>query len=236
MTFSTTSWDSGEESWNNMDFYNDEKITRRKLIKGAAGAAVCCACFPLNCSASSEKNSEQNGNGKVHLAAACGTYCGACPAYIAKNGEDGQIKRKLQKNNSSEPTKALKGIPPSNWMDGLLCDGCLSGGMLAAHCKTCNIRLCAANKQKDARCSDCKELPCYRVTNLINMGRYLHRQEYLPNLKKIREMGVQEWIKMEEARWRCPKCALPMRWYDAECAGCGEPRSKDLFRLTENSF
>jgi hypothetical protein len=217
-----------------MDFYNNEKITRRKFVKGVAGAAVCCACFSLDCLAASEEEGENNiedGKGKVHLAAACGTYCGACPAYIAKNGEKEHIKMRLQKRSSSGPTKAMKGIPPSNWMDGLLCDGCLSGGKLAAHCQMCNIRLHAAKTQDNSRCSDCEELPCYRITNLINMGRYLHRDEYLPNLKKIREMGVQEWVKYEEERWRCPKCGLPMSWYDAECVGCGEPRSERLFPL-----
>jgi hypothetical protein len=221
----------------NMDFYNNEKITRRKFVKGVTGAAVCCACFSLDCLAASEEEEEdkiRDGNAKVHLAAACGTYCGACPAYIAKHSEDAQIKMKLQKRFSSGPMKALKTIPPPNWMDGLLCDGCLSGGMLAAHCRSCNIRLCAANKQDDDRCSYCEELPCYRITYLINMdGGYLHRKEYLPNLEKIREMGVEEWVKYEEERWRCPQCGLPMSWYDAECAGCGEPRSEQLFPLSD---
>ncbi len=67
----------------NMDFYNNEKITRRKFVKGAAGAAVCCAYYSSDCLAASQENSEQDGKGKEHLAAACGTYCGACPAYIA---------------------------------------------------------------------------------------------------------------------------------------------------------
>jgi hypothetical protein len=129
--------------------------------------------------------------------------------------------------------KAQETIPPPNWMDGLLCDGCLSGGTLPSHCQTCEIRLCAENKQNDSRCSDCDELPCHRVTNLIEMGRYLHRNEYLPNLEKIREMGVQEWVEYEEERWRCPQCGLPMSWYDAECVGCGEPRSERLFPLPE---
>jgi hypothetical protein len=222
-----------------MDFDNSKNITRRKLLKGVAGTAVFCAYASLDCSAGSEENSEHKTNdrkGKVHLAAACGTYCGACPAYIAKHSEDEQTKIKLQKRSASGPAKSMKGIPPSNWMDGLLCDGCLSGGMLAAHCKTCNIRLHAENKQNDSRCTACEELPCYRITNLMNMGRYLHRQEYLPNLKKIREMGVQEWVKKEEERWRCPKCGLPMSWYDAECARCGEPRSEQLFPLTESKI
>jgi hypothetical protein len=173
------------------------------------------------------------GTGKEHLAAACGTYCGACPAYIAKHGEDEQVKMKLQKRVSSRPMKALTSIPPPDWMDGLLCDGCLSGGVLAGHCQSCEIRLCAENKQDDARCSGCDELPCHRITNLIDMGRYLHRNEYLPNLRGIREMGVQEWAKKEEERWRCPECGLPMSWYDAKCAACGEPRSERLFSLSE---
>ena len=218
-----------------MDSNDEKNMDRRTFMKGVGGAAVCCACFSLDRPAASEENSKdktEDGKGKVHLAAACGTYCGACPAYIAKHGEDEQIKTKLQKRSSSGPTKPAKGIPPSNWMDGLLCDGCLSGGQLAAHCQRCNIRLCALNKQNNSRCSDCEELPCYRMTNLMNMGHYLHREEYLPNLKKIREMGVQEWVKKEEERWRCPQCGLPMRWYDAECVGCGKPRSKDLFPLS----
>ena len=104
-----------------MDPDKKKNITRRKFVK-------------------------MTGTDKEHLAAACGTYCGACPAYIAKHSEDKQIKMKLQKRFSSGPTKALKGIPPSNWMDGLLCDGCLSGGLLAAHCQNCVIRNCAAEQ------------------------------------------------------------------------------------------
>ena len=214
-----------------------ERTTRRTFCQGLTGVALTGAFADLKAMAGTNPKSkgEAAANGE-HLAAACGTYCGACPAYIAKHSEDEQIKMKLQRRFSSGLTKALKGIPDPSWMDGLLCDGCLSGGTLAAHCKTCQIRLCAANKQNDSRCSDCQELPCYRVTSLINMGGYLHRKEYLPNLGKIREMGVQEWVKKEEERWRCPQCGLPISWYDAKCAGCGEPRSDDLFPLTENTY
>lgn len=211
-----------------MKFSNYEKVTRRKFVKEVTGTAICCTCFPMVGLANvEEKPVHKNNEG---LAAACGTYCGACPAYLAKHNDD-YIKKKQQKEFSSEPQKAHNGIPPSNWMDGLLCDGCLSGGRLAPHCQRCNIRLCALDKQKDARCANCEELPCQRITNLINMGNYRHRAEYLPNLEKIRRIGVQEWVKYEEERWRCPQCGLPLSWYDAECVGCGEPRSKELFPL-----
>jgi hypothetical protein len=215
-----------------MDFDHNKNLTRKEFLKGVAGAAFCGACFSLSCSkrhsgqdGALEDISEPDGKGQVHLAAACGTYCGACPAYINKHGGE---KKKLSSG------------PPKDYIDSfvdmmgkLLCDGCLSGGTLAAHCRTCNIRLCAANKQNDARCSGCAELPCYRITNLINQGGYPHREEYLPNLGKIRQMGAAPWVKYEAVRWRCPKCGLPMSWYDALCAGCGEPRSARLFPLTK---
>lgn len=216
-----------------MDFYNKDHSTRRNFIKGLVSAAAFgCASFSLDGLAATEKDNPTPGKGKEHLAAACGTYCGACPAYIAKHGDDTQIKMRLQKRLSSQPTKALKGIPNPGWMDGLHCDGCLSGGRLAAHCQNCAIRNCAATKQPDSRCVNCEELPCHRITNLIDMGGYLHRKEYLPNLNKMREMGVPKWIKYEAARWRCPRCGQPVSWYDTECVVCGAPRSKKLFPLT----
>ncbi|MDX9946674.1 MAG: DUF3795 domain-containing protein [Bacteroidales bacterium] len=204
------------------------KISRRKFFKGVAGATVCYACFSLDCLATREDQKIEEGN--VHLAAVCGTFCGACPAYIAKHSTDEQRKARQQKRISSGPVTAVKTIPDPGWMDGLLCDGCLSGGQIAFHCQRCPMKVCAAGKQNVTRCSDCKELPCHHVTNMINTG-LLHRAEYLPNLEKIREMGVQEWVKYEEDRWRCPQCGLPMSWYDAECVRCGATRSQKLFKL-----
>lgn len=209
-------------------------INRRKFVKGVAGTVVCCGCFSFDCLAAQEvqeKDKLKEGKVKVYLAAVCGTYCGACPAYIAKNSSDEQRKMRLQKRNSSGPLKPDKAIPDPRWMDGLLCDGCLSDGQIAFHCQRCAMKLCTAEKQDVTRCSECKELPCFRITNMINTG-LLHRAEYLPNLEKIREIGVEEWIKYEEKRWSCPQCGQPISWYDAECVSCGAPRSGQLFPLT----
>lgn len=209
--------------------------TRRKFCKRVAGIAFTGAFVGMETTAipNPKSKGEAAGNGE-HLAGACGIYCGACPAYIAKHSESEQIKVRLQKRPSSGPTKALKGIPDPSWMDGLLCDGCLSGGMLAAHCQNCTIRKCAAKKQNDSRCTDCEELPCYRITNLINMGGYLHRKEYLPNLKLIREIGVQKWVKYEQELWTCPNCSNSLSWYDPACSNCGAKRSEKLFSLGQD--
>jgi len=215
-----------EEIRDDMAPDKEKNITRRKFVKNVAGTASYCACLPFGVFTDIAVLS-----GMEHLVAVCGTYCGACPAYIAKHSEDEQIKMRLQKRLSSGPVKAKKGIPDPGWMDGILCDGCLSDGEIAAHCQSCAMKKCAANKQNVTRCSDCQELPCTRILNFINTG-LLHRAEYLPNLEKIREMGVYEWVKYEEERWLCPRCGLPMSWYDSECARCGEPRSERLFPVS----
>ncbi len=212
---------------------NKNSLTRRKFVKGVAGSAVCCAFFPFDLLAASGKgpgDKIEDDKDKGHLAAVCGTYCGACPVYIAKHSSDEEMKMRLQKRFSSKPINARKTIPDPGWMDGILCDGCLSGGQIASHCQSCSMKTCAANRQNVTRCSDCKELPCYRVTRMVNTG-LLHRAEYLPNIEKIREMGAQKWVQYEEERWRCPRCSLPMSWYDTECARCGEPRSEKLFPI-----
>jgi hypothetical protein len=180
-------------------------------MRGALGAGITLAGVGFG---TDPGNADQDGMGNERLAAVCGTYCGACPSYMATHSEDGRVQR------------------PNPWGN---CDGCLGGGKLAAHCRACRIRLCAANKEDVTRCSDCEELPCHRVTNLIDAGGYPHRKEYLPNLERIREMGAREWVKNEKERWRCPKCRLPMSWYDTECARCGEPRSESLFALSEDT-
>ena len=219
-----------------MDFFRERDLTRRRFVKSVTGAAFCCAWFPLYgfaTSAKTSKRSNEDGNkaqktdkGKELLVALCGTYCGACFAYLAKNSEDEQIRNKIQNELSSGPMKLD--------IENFGCDGCLSNGKIAAHCQNCAMRKCAANKQGVTRCSDCKDFPCSLITDFNNDGR-LHHAELLKNLRKIREMGVQKWVKYEEERWRCPQCHLPLSWYDSECAGCGTPRPKRLFPLVQNT-
>ena len=136
-----------------------------------------------------------------------------------------QIKNRLREELSSGPMKLN--------MENFGCDGCLSDGKIAAHCKSCAIRKCAVSKQDVNRCSDCADFPCSLISNFSNDGR-LHHAELLDNLRQIREMDVQKWVNHEEERWRCPQCRLPMSWYDSECARCGTPRSDGLFPLVQN--
>ncbi len=204
----------------------DDNITRRKFVKVAAGTALFCSYYPLNSLAVSSKAA-----GKENLVGACGIYCGICPSYINKQGEDKQIKMRLEKGSSGLVRSDLKWFV--DFMNKQRCDGCLSGGKLAGHCQNCDIRLCALKKEKTARCTDCKELPCDQFTKLVNMGNYEHRKEYQANLIKLKKMTAKELAEQEEKRWSCPKCGQPVSWYDTECVVCGAPRAGHLFPVPE---
>jgi len=217
-----------------MDFFKKENITRRRFVKEIVGAVVCCASLQLDCLAApalisgnndgQEKKAQEAGTGKENLVAVCGLYCGACPMYIATQTNDEQKQSALLKQFSSGPMK-LK-------MEDLLCDGCIGNGRVASFCRNCPIRLCPADKQNVARCSDCPDFPCSRITNFNNDGMP-HHAEVLENLRKMREMGIQKWARYEEERWHCPQCRLPMSWYDSKCSNCGRPRSERLFPLPQ---
>lgn len=212
-----------------MDFLIKRIITRRSFVKTMCGAAAGCACFQLNCFASDDlisgnsselsKRDKIPGN-KEHLVAVCGLYCGACPVYIATQTKDEEKQKALLKQFSSRP------------IEDLLCDGCIGGGRLFPSCRTCAIRACPNDKQDVVRCSDCPDLPCSRITNLNNAG-LVHLREVLQNLEQIQKMGITKWAKYEEERWQCPKCHLPVAWYDTKCSNCGAPRSERLFSLRQ---
>jgi hypothetical protein len=217
-----------------MDFLKKENMTRRRFVQEIAGAAFCCACLELDCLAApaviskniddQSKKVQETGTGKENLVAVCGLYCGACPMYIATQTNDEQKQSALLKQFSSGPMKFK--------MEDLLCDGCIGNGRVASFCRSCPIRSCPADKQNVARCSDCPDFPCSRISNFNNDGM-LHHAEVLQNLRQIREMGIQKWAKYEEERWRCPQCRMPMSWYDSKCSKCGTPRSERLFPLPQ---
>jgi hypothetical protein len=112
-----------------MGFDHPENMTRKTFLKGVAGAAVGCALVSLGgCGGRKSEpdgtltgNSEEGGKVLVHLAAACGTYCGACPAYINKHSEAG-------KRFAAEARRDAIGSFVE-MMGRLTCDGCLSGAL-----------------------------------------------------------------------------------------------------------
>jgi len=210
-----------------------ENRTRRKFVKEIAGAVICGAWVTPGATALSAWIAEQNANegekvlqtgtGIERLVAVCGLNCGACPMYRATQSKDEEKRSALLEQFSSGPTELTT--------EDLQCDGCLGNNRMSSFCRSCDIRLCPADKPDVTRCSDCPDFPCSRITNFNNDGM-LHHAEVLGNIRQIRELGIQEWAKYDAARWRCPQCIEPISWYDSKCSACGAARSERLFPLS----
>ena len=200
-------------------------ITRREFVVGVGCAAIAGKLVGQDAGALKNEN----------LITSCGTYCGACPMYLATQENNARrmdsymaamMGNKPQRKAAPESAAASKQPPQEN----MRCDGCLAGGRLAAHCSKCAIRDCAATKSKTRVCSGCDEFPCSRITDFNNDG-VLHHAIVIENLRQARTLGIKEWAKQEEDRWRCTKCQARFSWYDAECPECKTPRSDKLFAL-----
>ena len=205
-------------------------ITRREFVAGVA----CCAAVAGKLTGQDAESAKYESR-----VSPCGTYCGACPMYLATQENNDQrmtsYMAALGNNNrkpapKSEPKTepVAKKPPPEN----MQCDCCLGGGRLPAHAPKCAIRECAASKSATRRCADCAEFPCSRITDFSGDG-VLHHGELLENLRQLRAMGIKDWSKYEYERWSCPKCQARFSWYDAECLECKTPRPARLFQLNK---
>ncbi len=206
-----------------------ERTSRRKFVQEITGALVCAPCigkaFALSAQeAAASAAKKPSGKGGELLVAPCGLYCGACPMYLASQDNDGQKMKALMQQFSGGKMQMKE--------EDLICDGCIAKGRVASFCRRCAIRSCAEGKTNVTRCSDCPDFPCARITNFNNDGMQ-HHSEVLANLRQLQKMGIKEWTKNEEDRWRCPQCRTSLSWYDKACPKCGAKRSERLFQLKQ---
>ncbi|AXV37294.1 MAG: hypothetical protein CIT01_03310 [Methanobacterium sp. BRmetb2] len=124
-------------------------------------------------------------------AAPCGVFCGACPSYKKSCLGCGSDDRKQKRK--------------SKW--------------------GCKIRKCCFEDKNLNLCIDCDEFPCALIEKLKNSypgeARFKYRHEIYDNLKKIREIGVENWVEDQKNRFKCPKCNGPILWYKYKCKECG---------------
>jgi hypothetical protein len=91
-----------------------------------------------------------------NLTAPCGLDCSKCGAYIAKQTNDDDVRKKTAEQWSKEHSV---NIEPKD----INCDGCLAENGQFGYCNVCEIRLCSLNKQiKD--CKTCKDYKCEKFS------------------------------------------------------------------------
>jgi hypothetical protein len=110
--------------------------------------------------------------------------------------------------------KALGLLPNPNLSD-IACEGCRSP-TLFSYCITCDIRKCVMEKGL-TWCYECEEFPCSKLIDF----QLKWQLPIIDNLRMIKEIGVDKWVKKVDEKLRCPKCGTFFHWFSyGICSKC----------------
>jgi hypothetical protein len=132
---------------------------------------------------------------EIDIAAPCGLYCGTCRQYLA-----------LKKDLLEE--KGLK----------LGCKGC------RVRNKKCTFirRDCPSLlKNKIEFCYECENFPCENLDELSDIYVKRYSVDLVDNLKRMKKIGVKDWLHEQEELYKCPECGGEICIHDMECYDCG---------------
>jgi len=146
------------------------------------------------------------------LVGRCGLYCGACVIHRAYKDSE-KLRRAIAEENNCKPEE-------------IRCEGCqtvLTDGWDVANQewgKNCKIVKCLEAKGLNF-CYECDKYPDCEKFQEIADGCLKHGENLMKNLDKIKTGRVEEWLKEEDKKWRCPKCRRPISMHSTECHWCG---------------
>jgi hypothetical protein len=93
-------------------------------------------------------------------------------------------------------------------------------------CKKCIIKSCQILKNnKMLFCSkQCQKFPCSRLKNLDKRYKIKYKMSMLENLQNIKKFGIKKFVKLEQKKWKCPKCKETLCVHRTSCLNCAEKR------------
>jgi len=153
---------------------------------------------------------------KQELVGPCGLYCGVCAIYIADRDNNRKLKERLV--NLYKGGITGKGTLPDSenlTIEDIRCQGCQSDDIFV-YCRQCPIRDCVKEKEYDG-CHQCNDFPCQYVENFpVVVGKKV----ILRAVPYWREVGIEKFIRDEEARYTCPECGNKVFRGATRCNRC----------------
>ena len=151
---------------------------------------------------------------EAKLISKCGIYCGAC--YIYRAFEDGgkvldAIAQKL-------------GVPKEE----IRCNGCLDPAEdLWRNCRTCQISACLREKGFGF-CYECPDFENSSCAKYEGLREFCSRrgENTKEALLRIKAGDADNWLKEQDAKWRCANCGSRVWWEQKTCLQCGQPISR----------
>jgi len=129
-----------------------------------------------------------------NLIAPCGMNCRLCVAFQA---------RELDINKQG--------------FHRTYCPGCIPRG---EHCLHMADRCEKVGKGLVRFCIECEDYPCKRLKSLDKRYRDKYHMSMIENLDSIRENGVDEFLRRQEEKWRCPTCGGTICCHNGLCLAC----------------
>ena len=137
-----------------------------------------------------------------NLAAPCGVYCGACRSYLL-------LKKDL--------------FEEKGYKSG--CTGCRIRNKKCSYIR----RDCALIRKNEIEfCYECNTFPCSNLKKLDDMYSKRYGVSQIKNLKRLQEVGFEQWIQEKEKLYQCPDCGGEICVHDAECYDCGNKLNPNL--------
>ncbi len=108
------------------------------------------------------------------------------------------------------------------------CTGCRPRDKKCAFLKKgCELLLIGKVKY----CYECDDFPCERLERLDKRYRTYFKMSMIENLEYIKENGINQFLEMEEERWKCPECGAVICCHNGICFDCGLSKLKNKKKL-----
>jgi hypothetical protein len=149
---------------------------------------------------------------KLKLVTYCGLYCGLCAQRSRIPREANRLKESMVKEGYEFWGKELPGFKDFwTFLTDLSnpeksCPGCRQDGGPPF----CSIRKCARKSKIDV-CIFCKEYPCKRLLGIAKGYPTL-----IADGKRMKEIGVEAWVKEQEERSKTGFAYVDIRCYPYE--------------------
>jgi hypothetical protein len=129
------------------------------------------------------------------LIAPCGMNCGICKTYLA-----------YSRNVPYEKGKVAH------------CQGCIIRNKNCAFIK----RDCEKIRKKEYRfCYECPDMPCENLERIDLLYSARYGMSMVENQKMIKEKGMDEFLKSQAEKYKCPSCGDVVSVHDGKCYACG---------------
>jgi hypothetical protein len=106
------------------------------------------------------------------------------------------------------------------------CMGCAGSDVnKPAGCRKCTVTVCQKRQASvSGFCYECGSFPCRRIRDLDKRYRAKYYMSMIENLEYIRDNGINDFLKWQDEKWKCPECGGTVSCHTGACVNCSAAR------------